>query len=86
LGIKSKRTWDKLNSNSNPLSRPSQTRSSGACTETSEFAIPPCHSKFTFLEAKTNSNFGEVIKFIQTSLNPPINLAQIQKQFYFQVF
>jgi hypothetical protein len=38
--------------------------------ETSDFAIQPSQSKFTFWKVKENKFFRECIRFFQTGLNP----------------
>jgi hypothetical protein len=37
---------------------------------TSDSAIYPSQSKFTIWNVKANRNFGEFVRFFQTSLNP----------------
>jgi hypothetical protein len=49
--------------------------------QNANFSIQPCQSKFTFWKVMENKNFGEFIRFFPNRLAPPINLAQIQKQF-----
>jgi hypothetical protein len=54
--------------------------------ETLDSAIRPYQSKFTFWKVKANKNFQKNYQNFSNKFEPPINLAQIQKQFYFQEF
>jgi hypothetical protein len=59
-----------LNSHSNVLFFYFQTKSNGACMETSNLSIQPYQSKFILLKVKANKNFRKFIRFFQTCLDP----------------